>query len=780
MATLPIESFGGIAPLIDQRKLPPQGATLATDCVFDGTDLRPLRTPSSQASIGFTPSRMFKYRFQGSGYWLAWPAPHIVDVVPSPIAQDTLGRLYWSRIVDSSLLNDNYPRVASQPSQSAITNNTAAIRRLGIPAPTTAPTLSEQRQAASIAPVTMSQTSPVTVTTATDHPFEDGNRVVVRFSAGTGPGITGVGAAIGTQPGQTSDVIMHFWFSAAEHGFEVGDEVNITATAGAIGGLSNPFGGMIGKTGTVTSVTPISGTQAVVVRFVNEAANFVQPPSWAPVLIITQLSSFPNLNYQQSNVLAFAGRLNTVGTEENTTESNMSELSGREFVVGNSSARQFDLMGTDGANYTAFTDPAAVTIERVYGDADMETRSYLYTYVSDWGEEGAPSPPTEPTDIRYDSGVAVTMSTSIASPFNTYVNRVRIYRTATGTQGAEFFFVGEMTIPTPGQAVTFTDDVDPIALGEVLPSTDWAMPPNRLQGLVQMPNGFMAGFVGNTLYFSEPYLPHAWPDRYRKTVTDDIVGIAVYGQTLVVATKGQPYIVTGTDPGSVSAAKLDVYAPCLSKQGMCSIGMGVAYPSYDGLVVVSASGAQVVTQAHFTKAQWAAAWDASMYSVWHDGRLIAFSTSPLRRTMLLQLGMQGMLNISNSTVLGTAPAIDDDDTLHYANGATRFMFDPIGGGNMRAYWQSRVFTLSAARSMGVCQVFASGYPLTLTFGYANLASQHGQPSAVISTTFNAVVSGTEPFRLPHGFLSREWRIHVDTTHAVQRIVAAEVMDEIRQ
>jgi len=37
MATLPLDAFGGIAPLIDQRKLPPQAATLAQDCVFDGT-----------------------------------------------------------------------------------------------------------------------------------------------------------------------------------------------------------------------------------------------------------------------------------------------------------------------------------------------------------------------------------------------------------------------------------------------------------------------------------------------------------------------------------------------------------------------------------------------------------------------------------------------------------------------------------------------------------------------------------------------------------------------
>ncbi len=767
MATLPLDAFGGIAPLIDQRKLPPQGATLAQDCVFDGTDLRPLRNASAQASIGFTPSRMFKYRYQGAGTWLAWPLPHIVDVVPSPIAQDNLGRLYWTRYnpADAGPLADNYPRVASQPTQAAITGNTAAIRRLGIPAPDSAPALSEVRAASSIAPVTMSQTSPVTVTTATDHPFSDGHRVVVRFGVG-GAGIIGVYAVVPTPTQQSNDVSMFLWFDTLNHGLEIGDEVTLFGTRGSVGGFANPFCGMIGRTGTVLYVTPNLGYGFIQVYFYGAAPDFEPMVPWSDPQV-------PGL-WQRARVESFSGTVSRGGEE------NMSELSGREFVVGNAEARQFDLIGSDGAEYSAFTDPTGVLIERVYGESDIETRAYVYTFVSDWGEEGMPSDPTEPTDIRYDSGVELTIPTSVASPFNGYINRVRIYRTATGTQGAEFFYVGEASIPTPGNPVTFVDDVEPIALGEVLPSTDWAMPPNKLQGLVQMPNGFLAGFVGNTLYFSEPYMPHAWPDRYRKTVTDDIVGIAVYGQTLVVATKGQPYIVTGTDPGSVSAAKLDVYAPCLSKSGVCSIGMGVAYPSYDGMVVVSASGAQVVTQNHFTKTQWLGAWDVNMSCAWHDGRLIAFSSNPIVRTLIFQLGIQGALNVSTSTVVGSAPAIDDDDTLHFANGATRTKFDPIGATNMRAYWQSRVFTLSAARSMGVCQVFASGYPLTLTFGYANLASAHGQPSAVISSNFTATVSGPEPFRLPHGFLSREWRIMADTTHAVQRIVAAEVMDEIRQ
>lgn len=765
MARLPLEAFGGIAPLIDPRKLPPQSATIALDCVFDGTDLRPLRMPTSQGSIGFTPSRLFKYRYQGQGTWLAWPSGQVVDVVPSPIAQDNLGRLYWSRVIDSNPLTDNFPRVASQPTQAAITNNTAAIRRLGIPAPDAAPTLSEQRQNTSIAPVTMSQTSPVTVTTATDHPFEDGHRVVVKFADG-GAGVRGVYAVVPTPTQQRNDVSMFLWLDTLDHGIEVGDEVTIHATRGTVAGRANPMCGMIGKTGTVLYTQPNLGLGFIQVYFYGAAPDFEPMVPWSDPQVPGQ--------YNLTWVRSFDPSVSRGGQE------NMRELSGREFVVGNSTARQFDLVGSDGEDYSEFVDPTGVTIERVYGDSDMETRAYVYTLVSDWGEEGMPSPPTDPTDIRYDSGVQVTMPTTIASPFSGYVNRVRIYRTASGTQGAQFFFVGEAPIPTVGTPVVFVDDVDPIALGEVLPSTDWAMPPNRLQGLVQMPNGFLAGFVGNTLYFSEPYMPHAWPDRYRKTVTDDIVGIAVYGQTLVVATKGQPYIVTGVDPSSVSAAKLDVYAPCLAKSGMCSIGMGVAYPSYDGMVVVSASGAQVATQAQMTKAQWAAAWDAGMSSIWHDGRLIAFSTNASKRTLILQLGIQGLLNISNTTVLGTAPAIDDDDSLHYASGSTRMIFDPVGGVNMRANWQSRVFTLSAARSMGVCQVFASGYPLTLTFGYSNLASAQGQPSGVITTTFQSTVAGPEPFRLPHGFLSREWRIFVDTTHAVQQIVAAEVMDEIRQ
>lgn len=651
VSVLDIQSFGGIAPILSARKLPEYGAQTAIDCLFAGTDLRPMREPVQQDPIGFTPGRLFKYRFQGAGTWLAWPSSHVVDVVPSPIPQDTLGRLYWSRMSPSSMSDatDGYPRVASQPTQLAITNNAASIRRLGIPAPVTAPTIAEQQVASSVQPVTMSQTSPITVTTATTHPFKDGHRVVVKFST-------------------------------------IGDP----------------------------------------------------------------------------------------DADGNTP--NMGALNGQEFVVTNSQAQQFDLRGSHGDGLSAMTDPSAITIERVYADADLETRSYVFTPVSDWGEEGPPSPPTDPVDIRYDSTVEVTCPTTFPAPFSGYINRVRIYRTASGSTGAQFFFVGEASIPTPGTPVEFTDDVTAAALGEMLPSATWTPPPNHLQGLVAMPNGFLVGFVRNTLYCSEAYMPHAWPDEYRKTTEDDIVGLAVFGQTLVVATKGKPYLATGSDPQSLTLAQLDAHAPCIAKGSICSVGFGVVFATYDGLVLVSGGVPQVVTDGYVSKPQWAALWQTSMQTVFQDGRLIAFSPDA-SRTLAMRV-TAGRLDIAHLNLPGTAPATDpDDDSLHFASGTNRMKFD--AGTARLADWKSKVFALPRAGSLGVGQVYADAYPVTLIIGYANLQAGSGQPSAAISDTYTVTVTGPEPFRLPAGFLSREWEVRVRSTASVQRVALAEFTDELR-
>lgn len=649
MTAIRLDGFAGLAPIFDPRKLPESAATVARDCVFDGSDIVPLNASVAAENVGITITRLFKYRFQGQSMWLAWPSPWDVDPVVSPIPQDSLGRLYWSR-VDPATINsktaDNYPRAASQPTQAAITANSPAIvRRLGVPQPVNKPTVAEVQKAMSVSSATtpktltaMSKTSPVTVT-AVGHPFKDGWRVAV--------------------------------------------------------------------------------------------------------------------------------------SAENGTDEGMKELVGLEFVVGNVKADSFDLRNSDGANYTAFTANTKLKISRVYGVADVESRAYVSTWVTDWGEEGMPSPPSVAADVRYDSTVNVTVDRAVPAWAATFVNRIRIYRTATGSS-TNFFFVKEVASGLSGAIV---DDVQPAGLGEMLPSATWAPAPNGLRGLVAMPNGFMAGFIGNTVYFSEPYQPHAWPDEYRKTTQDDIVGMAVYGQTLVIATKGKPYLASGTDPLSVSLQQLDLDAPCLNKGGICSTGTSVLYPTPDGLASVTAGGAQLLTQQHVTKKQWADLWDSQADAIFHDTRYIAFARSAGKRTLIAQYNQATGLLISDATLTGRAPAVDpDDDTLHYASGSTRMQFG--AGAALTADWQSKVFTAPHAVNMSFGRVFATGYPVTMVVRYANLRA-NGQPGGEVTDSFTVTVNGPEPFRLPGGFLSREWQVNLRSAFPVQQTILTDETDALR-
>jgi hypothetical protein len=121
-----------------------------------------------------------------------------------------------------------------------------------------------------------------------------------------------------------------------------------------------------------------------------------------------------------------------------------------------------------------------------------------------------------------------------------------------------------------------------------------------------MPNGILAGFRKNEVWFSEPFLPHAWPSDYMLTVGYNIVGLGVFGQSLVVCTTQNPYLITGSQPGAMSQEKLPTPEPCVSKKSIASDQYGVLYASPNGLVSIAPGGAEVVTRALFTRDEWQA------------------------------------------------------------------------------------------------------------------------------------------------------------------------------
>lgn len=275
--------------------------------------------------------------------------------------------------------------------------------------------------------------------------------------------------------------------------------------------------------------------------------------------------------------------------------------------------------------------PDILMFANLTSSAFIESRTYVYTYVSAYGEESPPSPPT----LLNGWSNATWTVTPALPPANQLGNKgvsniafLRIYRTVISTGGAAtYFFVADISVgssdPDAISAVandtvvngvgclppqtTYTDiQLDSIiALNNQLPSTNYFPPPTNLQGIAVLPNGMYVGFVNNQVWFSVPYLPHAWPPGFVYTVDFPIIGLGITSGALVAVTSSQAWVFNGTNPASLSQVKCSLPAPCTSRGSILSTDNGVFYHSQIGLIQVTASGQAInSTELWITREKW--------------------------------------------------------------------------------------------------------------------------------------------------------------------------------
>ncbi len=231
-----------------------------------------------------------------------------------------------------------------------------------------------------------------------------------------------------------------------------------------------------------------------------------------------------------------------------------------------------------------------------------ETRVYVITWITDLGEESQPSEPV--TSVGYPYYPWDLKNLPLLAPDNTGVIGIRIYRTITGTSGvAAYYFVDEVIGFTSG---TYRDKfpIRDVALNDTLTTFMWNPPPDNMRGLLAHPNGFLVGYNGYDVYFSEPYRPHAWPASYVLTVKDKIIGLGLLGNTVMVLTDMYPYACSGINPASMTLTKVKQAEPCVSEGGIVSTVFGVYYPSPNGLMLVTPGQVSNVTDKLLTRNLW--------------------------------------------------------------------------------------------------------------------------------------------------------------------------------
>ena len=391
-----------------------------------------------------------------------------------------------------------------------------------------------------------------------------------------------------------------------------------------------------------------------------------------------------------------------------------------------------------------------------------ETRVYTFTYVNSFGEESTPYSETDMTpsteDVYPGESVVVTLPTAAVTNVN--VTKKRIYRSAAGTANTSFFFVAEVPLAT----TTYTDSLDGDDLNEVLPSLTWVQPPTTLKGLVGMPNGVMAGFNGNDVYFSEPFRPFAWPIQYIQTVGYPIVGLGVIDTTVVVLTQGRPYFIQGSHPGSSVMIEADINQACLSKRSIVSMGNAVFYASPDGLVGLSPGGSAVVTQSMFDKYTWQAMGPAALLGCMYENKYVGFLNATSGNGGFVYDMKAKTWNFHTIYVTGAYNDLKND-ALYLVQNNELSKWD--SGTALSYIWKSKKFTFPEPKSFACYRIQAEAYPITTKI------YRDGIEIVSLSVTDDSLR------RLPAG-LGTDWEFQLEGSTEVYNVQLAQSPQELNQ
>lgn len=344
------------------------------------------------------------------------------------------------------------------------------------------------------------------------------------------------------------------------------------------------------------------------------------------------------------------------------------------------------------------------------GAGDL-TRAYVTTFVSAYGEEGAPSDPV------IDTGAAGTwvignLDTSPQDAANRNITHIRIYRTVPGNNSSTFFFVVELALGTTSYNDNNSDET--VASNNVLESTSWAMPPSDLEGFVAMPNGYLVGWKDRRLCFSEQYRPHAWPAEFELATEFEIIGLAVWGNILVIGTRSNPYLGQGNVPASFTMQKLDAIEPCLSRRGMVTTTAGVYYPSISGLVMVNSQGVVNITQDLVTKEEWAQYNPEEIYAASLGLQYIAFNSPSFgfvfnpteQNARLIELDrFTDVVGIETDRYTGEVYLIQSDRA---------FQWDPLTSERLYWRWKSKEYHFPKPLNFGALKVKFEVDPVDVT------------------------------------------------------------------
>ena len=415
--------------------------------------------------------------------------------------------------------------------------------------------------------------------------------------------------------------------------------------------------------------------------------------------------------------------------------------------------------------------PQPTSIPRASGGGatgrNAASRSYVYTYVNVFGEEGAPSLPSESVTVADGSSVSVSGFSTPASVYG--VVSINIYRTATAwTSGQEktqeintdYLFVANI----PVGSGSFSDSILDKNLGEALTTEFNREPPANLREIRYLRGtGVLTGVTTNQVHFSKAYQPSNWPVEYDLILPYNIVNIQTLGSKLFVSTDGYPFVIDGAQNCEPRQCRRvdEVFTPlpdisCGHVNSSVATPFGMVYSSKDGLVLVSPDARfQVITSAWFSTDDWVKIRpDTARLAYWRG--YIVCVTDVVSFMLEIDAGVYNDSKVSNLVTISDSPVamtLTQNGELVMLDGNILWQWN--SGTVYRPYqWTSRELNFGGTSTPTTAKVKTNGIKLRIV----DMDGIH---------YFERFVPDEDPVRLKRLGRQREWRLSFTGTGTVE-------------
>lgn len=427
------------------------------------------------------------------------------------------------------------------------------------------------------------------------------------------------------------------------------------------------------------------------------------------------------------------------------------------------------------------TPPQASGTETCGRSADA--RAYVYTYVNMWGEESAPSPPSD--IITVDDGSTVTV-TGIAFPPDGYgIRYANIYRAATGFRQTDaksqkpltdYMFVGTVEFP----ATVYTDTIPMLGLSLPISTEKVRMPPAGLRNITRIEGvARLAGTTRNRVHLSENFQPYNWPVKYDLTLEANIVHMAALDQKLYVTTDTVPYVI---DVSSCEDTKctpvLDVGVPlpdisCGYASSAVMTPHGYIYSTSLGLVLID-PGARwhLLTAKWFSEDDWAQVRPETVRLGYWEGFLFCVTDTI---SFLLNIDSDPYADMDGAEL---STISDRPVDLRRSNTGKMFMLQDgklsvwNSGERYRDFiWVSRELT-GGAGGVGTGRVPQNGDPMGCLWSPVSAKVRTAETEFTLSSPIQAEaykrkVTSAVPFRLPRVGRHMWYKVRLSGTSPVE-------------